>query len=355
MALIATAFCMFLMFVITSNAAESAQTQRRVVRPRELDFYDYSQYIARTGHSSMSSQLPCPTEPFVDLLLAIVVGNYLYIDGGELYLKEPGAVTVYAGSQSRFTCALHTCDVADQSPENTTYSIDLTISWTNDTSSTPWYQTDKGYDYAPLMDNEVLWTDNSNTSFYAYDGSPVANSGQSTRSNQLWQFIPDGSNSGYWNQSTTLSNSIFPDLRRTHGQASASGNGVGYALGGIDVGSNVPSPGLISYNTTSAWWSQLTTDGFTDSGTSMFGQLQYVPGFGTAGLLIALGGQTSERTTWTPTQNLLSFQSVNIFDPVSGIWASQMVSGLHPPARTHFCSVGVQGDNGTYEVCRMRV
>ena len=148
-----------------------------------------------------------------------------------------------------------------------------------------------------------------------------------------------------------VSNSIFPSLQRTHGQASCYGNGVGYALGGIDDDSNVPSPGLISYNTTSAWWSNLTTDGFTDSGTSMFGQLQYIPGFGTAGLLIALGGQTSDRTTWTPSQNLLSFQSVNIFDPVSGIWASQMVSGSQPPARTDFCSVGVQGDNGTYEVC----
>ena len=283
-----------------------------------------------------------------DLLVAIVVGNYLYIDGGEVYIDESGTVAAYAGSRPPFACTHDTCRIADQSPENSTYSIDLTISWTNDTSSTPWYQTDKGY--APLLNNEVLWKDSSNTSFYAYDGSLVPNSGQSTPSNQLWQFIPDGSNSGYWNQSTPLSNSIFPSLQRTHGQASCYGNGVGYALGGIDDDSNVPSPGLISYNTTSAWWSNLTTDGFTDSGTSMFGQLQYIPGFGTAGLLIALGGQTSSQTTWTPSQNLLSFQSVNIFDPVSGIWASQMVSGSQPPARTDFCSVGVQGDNGTYEV-----
>jgi hypothetical protein len=290
-------------------------------------------------------------EYVVDLLVAIAVGNYLYIDGGEVYIDDTGAVAVYPGSHpSHFACTPHPCPILlTRAPENSTYSIDLTISWTNDTTSTPWYQTDKGY--TPLLDDEVLWIDYSNTSFYAYDGSLVANSGQDTPSNQLWQFIPDGSNSGYWNQSTPLSNSIFPTLQRTHGQASCYGNGVGYALGGIDYDSNAPSPGLISYNTTSAWWSNLTTDGFTDSGTFMFGQLQYVPGFGTAGLLVALGGQTSDRTTWAPAQNLLSFQSVNIFDPVSGVWAGQVVSGSQPPARTNFCSVGVQGDNGTYEVC----
>lgn len=136
-------------------------------------------------------------EHVVDLLVAIVVGNYLYIDGGEVYISESGTVAAYAGSRPPFACTQHTCRIADQSLENSTYSIDLTISWTNDTSSTPWYQTDKGY--TPLLNNEVLWKDSSNTSFYAYDGSLVPNLGQNTPSNQLWQFIPDGSNSGYWN------------------------------------------------------------------------------------------------------------------------------------------------------------
>lgn len=94
----------------------------------------------------------------------------------------------------------------------------------------------------------------------------------------------------------------------------------------------------------------MTTNGFTDSGTSMFGQLQYVPEFGPAGLLVALGGQTSDKTQWVASRGFLSFQSISIFDPVSNIWASQKASGKLPPARTHFCSVGVQGDNGTFEV-----
>jgi hypothetical protein len=43
-------------------------------------------------------------EHVVDLLVAIVVGNYLYIDGGEVYLNESGAVAAYAGSPPPFAC-----------------------------------------------------------------------------------------------------------------------------------------------------------------------------------------------------------------------------------------------------------
>lgn len=43
-------------------------------------------------------------EHVVDLLVAIVVGNYLYIDGGEVYLNEGDTVAAYAGSRPPFAC-----------------------------------------------------------------------------------------------------------------------------------------------------------------------------------------------------------------------------------------------------------
>jgi hypothetical protein len=104
MAFIASALCLLLLFIILSTAAESSQTQHREVYPRELDYYDPSQYVARTGHSSMFSNFSCTMEHVVDLLVAIVVGNYLYIDGGEVYLNESGAVAAYAGSPPPFAC-----------------------------------------------------------------------------------------------------------------------------------------------------------------------------------------------------------------------------------------------------------
>ena len=338
-----------LSFVLSNTASETSGTQRHEIRPRELDSLDGTGFIARTGHSSTVFKFPRTPECLLTLPTAIVVGSYLYYDGGEIYYNESGTVVVYPGSFHLSFCIPDTRRSTDQSSENSTYSVYLRSSWTNDSSSLPIYQTDKGY--APLLDSAAFWKDFSNNSFYSYDGILVANSGQSAPSNSLWQFVPDGVGSGYWNESTTLSNSAFPSLQRTHGEASAYGNGIGYALGGINE-YNVPTPGLVSYNTTSGSWSNISTSGFTDSGTSMFGQLQYVPGFGPAGLLVAFGGQTSDKTTWTPAQNLLSFQSISIFEPTSNTWASQMVSGSQPSARTDFCSVGVQGDNGTYEVCK---
>ena len=55
MAFIASALCVPLLFIISSTVAELSQTHHRDVYPRELDFYDPSQYVARTGHSSMFS------------------------------------------------------------------------------------------------------------------------------------------------------------------------------------------------------------------------------------------------------------------------------------------------------------
>jgi len=43
-------------------------------------------------------------EHVVDLLVAIVVGDYLYIDGGEVYISESGTVAAYAGSRPLFAC-----------------------------------------------------------------------------------------------------------------------------------------------------------------------------------------------------------------------------------------------------------
>ena len=44
------------------------------------------------------------------------------------------------------------------------------------------------------------------------------------------------------------------------------------------------------------------------------------------------------------------FNSITIYDPSDKTWHSQTATGSIPSARGHTCTVGVQGDNGTYEV-----
>jgi len=110
---------------------------------------------------------------------------------------------------------------------------------------------------------------------------------------------------------------------------------------------------MVSYNMTSMLWTNITAAGLTNSNTSMSGQLQFVPNFGPNGLLFALGGQTSTNVQWYEGQNLLPFNTVSIFEPTEGTWHSQTVGGpadAIPPARERFCSVGIPGDNGTFEV-----
>ena len=97
MEFVTSALSVLLLSIISSTAAESSLSQHSKVYPRELDLYDPSQYIARTGHSSMFFQLSCTMKHVVDILVAIVVGNYLYIDGGEVYINDSGAVAAYPG------------------------------------------------------------------------------------------------------------------------------------------------------------------------------------------------------------------------------------------------------------------
>ncbi|KAM0563725.1 hypothetical protein ACHAPJ_001457 [Fusarium lateritium] len=50
------------------------------------------------------------------------------------------------------------------------------------------------------------------------------------------------------------------------------------------------------------------------------------------------------------TSDPVSFSNITIFDPSSKEWYSQQSTGGPPNPRVDFCSVGVPGQNGTYEI-----
>lgn len=83
----------------------------------------------------------------------------------------------------------------------------------------------------------------------------------------------------------------------------------------------------------------------------MFGQMQFVPHVGPGGLLVVLGGATSDVTNWEDRgTNYIWFQNINMFNPATSTWHNQTASGTIPNSRLRFCSVGVPGDKGTYEI-----
>jgi Kelch motif len=154
---------------------------------------------------------------------------------------------------------------------------------------------------------------------------------------------------------------MFPSLTRPAAALGAYGNGTGYLFGGYatagttpqtaNVEGFLPIPGIVSYNIETGTWKNESALGYSTYGTAIYGEMQFVPNVGKEGLLVVLGGSTSDAVRWTNRgSNYISFERINMFDPATGEWHNQTASGTIPGARERFCSVGAQGDNGTYEI-----
>lgn len=73
------------------------------------------------------------------------------------------------------------------------------------------------------------------------------------------------------------------------------------------------------------------------------GILESVPTFGPEGLLLAAG-------TGTLNNAPPLFDNITIYEPNTQTWHNQIATGNIPLGRDGLCSVGIQGDNGTYEM-----
>ena len=240
-------------------------------------------------------------------------------------------------------------------PVNETYSIDLSQSWTN--SSVEIKTIPKS---APVLNNEALWIDESGETAYAYNGGLSAALlnwyEASPPVNSLWQIKPSGG-SGHWSQSYVSPSSNFTNVVRVTSAIQASGNNLGFALGGLQsdatgynlfeyVGDNNFVPGMIMYNMSSQEWFNVSSKAYSYSQYATSGAAQFVPSFGPNGLLFVFGGLTG-----TPeNKQYVQFDKAWMFDPISLQWASQQVTGDIPKETQNQCVVGAEGDDGTYEV-----
>lgn len=241
---------------------------------------------------------------------------------------------------------------------NYTYSIDLSSSWTN---SSVTINTIKPKP-APVVNNEALWLDADNKTFYAYDGGISSAPADwwenfTPPPNGLWKFTPDGS-SGKWSQAYVSPSSNFASLKRVTAATYAYGNGLGFALGGLQsdntaynifnsIFDNSLVPGMVVYNTATQDWYNVSANGYSYSGFTISGAGWYVPSFGPEGLLFVFGGMTGPSNN----QQFAQFNYAWMYEHTSKKWVSQEVSGDIPPERMNQCVVGAQGDENTYEVC----
>lgn len=264
-----------------------------------------------------------------------ILGDYAYLDGGQITERVDDSTP-------------------DKSPAydvNTTWSIDLTESWTNETvqfRSIP--------KTAPNLSKQIHWTDASTKSLYTWGG--FTTNGASP-DQALWRFAADGSGGGAWKQVTQRDFLTFSKLKGTFGAAFTQTGDVGLAFGGAvtkssdgSVAKEIPgyaTPGLVSYNFRTGEWDNSTTTTYGGYGTSLNARAEYVP-FGPNGMVLFLGGAETPVDATNETIVEMSWNHIHMVDPVTKKWHMQATSGSKPPTIESHCSVGVPGPNGTYEI-----
>ena len=247
-------------------------------------------------------------------MLAVVRGDFLYIDGGEL-----DQIDSSSGTQ---TPVINT--------QNTTLSIDLRSSWTNE--SVVINSIDKGN--APVLNEEWLWHDPDGKTFYIWGGGNSPLVSRPEPDNTLWAFTADGKGGGKWKSHGQVPSSL---IRTSNALVATSTDGIGYAVGGYGPD---PVQGIVSYDMAAQTWNNGSTVDISSTGTAVDGQLIYSNVFGEDGILIALDG--SDGTTGE-VATLNDFSTVKIYDRKSAQWLEQATTGSPPAKRITFCAVGVHG------------
>jgi len=236
---------------------------------------------------------------------------------------------------------------------NETLSIPLSSSWTNTTVSITAISKS-----SPVLNRPELWPALDGKSFYSWGGWRsyfLTNAGPIPAS-APWQFTVDGNGGGTWKQLDTVK-----EVTRQAGGTGTVVNDTLFMLGGYaswttspetrSLRSFLPMPGIVSYNTTSRVWRNDSSAGYSRYGTSVFGHMEYLPEFGTQGLLAVLGGESTIPEVYKEDgSGLMPFDNIAIYDPATRRWYNQSTTGTQPSQRERFCAVGVKGLNGTYEM-----
>jgi len=237
---------------------------------------------------------------------------------------------------------------------NSTLSIDLSKSW-----SASDVKINTIRKAAPTTDGQAIWTDRTTKAFYIWGGHAPFGQGTKALSKKTeWRFAVDGNGGGTWSEETPSNPVLLESLTLSEDGAFTTAGNKGLWIGGtaspwteFGFPGNQAIPGVVSFNMKTKTWHNTSADGLSTFGTLRWGQAKFVPNFGPNGLVMVLGGQTY--TLAKGDQSLAGMQDLDnipFFDPVSNAWYSQRTTGTTPEPRSSFCSVGIKGQNGTFEM-----
>ncbi|KAK4172368.1 hypothetical protein QBC36DRAFT_247700 [Triangularia setosa] len=284
---------------------------------------------------------------------AIVMGDYLYIDGGEVSHLDDGK---------------NTTDKHASHALNHTLSIPLSVSWTNQTVT---FKKIPKPQSVPRLNCQAAWRDPSDTAFYIWGG--VTSYAAQPPPSELWKFTTDGFGGGSWSKEEKVSPVALSKNVRTARGAWTQSKDVGYWLGGYGTSNTDTSilppqsshdnkdvflavPGITSFNMISGELKNSSSVGMGPFGTLWAGGAHHIPFGGmpeqSDGLLLFLGGVTAPVSSYwgSSDHEPVEFINITMYDPFHKKWYSQKTSGAIPTPRYQLCLVGVNGDNGTYEI-----
>ncbi|KAK4239500.1 hypothetical protein C8A03DRAFT_14122 [Achaetomium macrosporum] len=268
---------------------------------------------------------------------ATVIGNYVYIDGGEISQYSDGTTILPRATNQ----------------VNSTLSIDLSKSWTTSNVTfqiieRPWWS----------KACQAIWTNHDEGTFYVWGGKWLW--GMNMTENALWKFTPDGRGSGTWATEEPTNADLFNGLYQSEFGAYASSNDTGFYIGGIASGwtdynrrYNQVMPGMVTYDMRNRVWDNGTT-AFSPFNTLAGASAHYVPTFGPNGLVMVLGGSSHSvvgEPDWAAAR-AWDFRNLTFFDPRTKKQYWQTTTGTIPPdtPRAFFCVAGFENSDGGYEI-----
>ena len=112
---------------------------------------------------------------------------------------------------------------------------------------------------------------------------------------------------------------------------------------------DAPIAGFVCYNFTSGEFANSTVTGIDMGGVIQMGGMQYISNFGQEGILVVIGGDQVGKVQrgW---DDLLSLETVWVYDIAYDNWFAQQTTGNVPEPRKEFCMTGIASNNQTYEI-----
>ncbi|KAL8707721.1 MAG: hypothetical protein Q9220_007301 [cf. Caloplaca sp. 1 TL-2023] len=270
-------------------------------------------------------------------LLSIIIGDYLYIDGGTVQTRDTNST--YSRTQ------------------NATYSLSLATSW--ESQNVSFTMIEKGGD-VQNYNRPNLFLRSDNSSFYAFNGDlGIENTFDRPKAPpELWSFTPDGRGNGAWQFFSVAPSSI----RGSAWVGSAVANGSVYLLGGFQWAHSTPGPadgsdnvqsanGLVSYHLDAHTWANQSITYPYPNGWAWDQGLFYLTGLGDHDLLLAMGGMKSRPRAFKSPDDFAPYDVVSVYNTVTKEWRNQTTTGTGIPiGRNAACTFGAPGDNGTFEL-----